>query len=645
MRRDVQCLRAVAIISVLLYHLFPTLFPNGFLGVDVFFVISGYIMARKLSKDTVFKFKFNYIWNTVVEAFDFYYRRIKRICPMYYLFVAATMVAVHLWQSDSWWPTNYRYSLASLFFITNQLIIHDSGDYFKEFLADGTSMNTFVHCWSLGVEMQFYLLVPLIFIGLSLFKSDLIKLLSVSIGCLSGLVLFNSINQQFAFNFMFARLWQFFAGFVAFYAAKCQMSLIPKKKDSEQLDLSNVSVAALLLCFFPMEISAVYLRPFITFLAAFVIYSEMEKNNRVLRSKVLHYIGDLSYTIYLIHWPIITIFRSSSLQSKYFCVAVTILLAVFLHELFEKNYLKLGPISAISLIVVLIGMNAWLQYSIRTHDFWKTSYSEETMSIVTANRRFMDPSWVRNNCQEMKPVPEVVQPSLTFGHCVFAPGKGNLTVLLIGNSYTLNQAEVIRQQFNENYSTFQYLSLDKNFAISAFPDDISRNALVATKRVVSEVQPDLLFIVHRMILQQPALTNVQEDPILAEYNENLNHYQKFAKKILIMDAHPYYPINFLNFFIEYVISRPQDLEQLHLDKKVADKAMSHAKKRLKNIKCDKCEVYDLSEPFLEQDKYLAFDRDTSLSYIDNGIHFTEEALKLIAPFYKSLISRVVQNLN
>lgn len=137
MRLDIQCLRGVAISFVVLYHLFPTLFVNGFLGVDMwvshrpiyshfefrFFVISGFLMSNTLSATKI---------ETVCDILKFYFRRFRRILPLYYLVIFVSMLLVHLYLGDFWWGTNRRYGLASLFLVTNQLIIHDSADYFRE---------------------------------------------------------------------------------------------------------------------------------------------------------------------------------------------------------------------------------------------------------------------------------------------------------------------------------------------------------------------------------------------------------------------------------------------------------------------------------------------------------------------------------
>ncbi|PIC25292.1 hypothetical protein B9Z55_018278 [Caenorhabditis nigoni] len=123
MRQDLQCLRGLAIIFVFLYHLYPAIFVNGFLGVDVFFVLSGYFMAKNLTKNKIEKF---------TDLTTFYYKRFKRILPLYYLITLISLILVHYYLGRFWWDINRRYSLASLLLSTNHLLIIDSRDYFNQ---------------------------------------------------------------------------------------------------------------------------------------------------------------------------------------------------------------------------------------------------------------------------------------------------------------------------------------------------------------------------------------------------------------------------------------------------------------------------------------------------------------------------------
>lgn len=119
--------------------------------------------------------------------------RFRRILPLYYLTIFLIVVMVHQWLPYILWDNNYRYSIASLLLITNQLVIHDQADYFNsvrwksywnfnwtffpQFQAASTAINAFLHLWSLSLEMQFYLFAPCIFFMLQFLNSKYLKVL------------------------------------------------------------------------------------------------------------------------------------------------------------------------------------------------------------------------------------------------------------------------------------------------------------------------------------------------------------------------------------------------------------------------------------------------------------------------------------
>ena len=139
--KHVDGLRAAAIIPVVLYHAFPNTFPNGYLGVDIFFVISGFVITSSLYQRQSKNF------NDFISGF--YARRIRRLVPALSVFVLITSIAICLFQENpyqSLWT-----GLTSLFGLSNLYLLKESTDYF----AQSTELNVFTHTWSLGVEEQF----------------------------------------------------------------------------------------------------------------------------------------------------------------------------------------------------------------------------------------------------------------------------------------------------------------------------------------------------------------------------------------------------------------------------------------------------------------------------------------------------------
>lgn len=113
-----------------------------------FFVISGFLMAKNLTQNPI---------SGVSDILQFYYRRSKRILPLYYLITVITLVLVHFYLGDFFWGTNRRYCLASLFLATNQLIIHDSQDYFSQVCGSALFTNhfNFSSCLTVPLAMPF----------------------------------------------------------------------------------------------------------------------------------------------------------------------------------------------------------------------------------------------------------------------------------------------------------------------------------------------------------------------------------------------------------------------------------------------------------------------------------------------------------
>ncbi|KAF1750700.1 hypothetical protein GCK72_017251 [Caenorhabditis remanei] len=155
-------------------------------------------------------------------------------------------------------------------------------------------------------------------------------------------------------------------------------------------------------------------------------------------------------------------------------------------------------------------------------------------------------------------------------------------------------------------------------------------------------KPDVLMIVARYT--RAMKTSVSpDDQYVKQMNEAISFYEKFTKKIYIMDAHPLYSLGFLNLYLHYLIQKPGELESLHLKKKLADEEMSNVKKRFSMLKCEKCQLFDLSSVFVEGDKYLTFDRETKLSYVDNTVHITSAGLEKMDPLFKKLAEDVMDN--
>ena len=194
-RADIQIIRGGAIIFVFLYHLLPSRVPAGFLGVDIFFVLSGFLMCAIYDPSSHEKIR------------DFFFSRARRILPAYFtvlLFVVAVAAVVVL-------PHEFnevvRHAIYSTFLIPNIGYWID-GSYF-----DKSAFRPALHFWSLGLEFEFYLIVPIV-VWLHARRSGLLAAFALAsfVACIAVV----AVRPRYAFYLLPFRLWEFLLGFYAF---------------------------------------------------------------------------------------------------------------------------------------------------------------------------------------------------------------------------------------------------------------------------------------------------------------------------------------------------------------------------------------------------------------------------------------------
>ncbi|KAI6181710.1 hypothetical protein M3Y98_00858300 [Aphelenchoides besseyi] len=304
LRPDIQGLRAVAIGAVLVFHMWSTWFPLGF------FVISGYLMFSILSRRRL----------NFATALDFYFRRFRRIVPLYLFLIVSVLIAAVLYVHPFDYAQLLNETFPSILYFSNCPAVHGSS-YF-----DLRSNNLFFkHTWSLATELQFYAIVPLVFLmfqfltGIHIFFTWIFILY---IACLSF------YRQSFVYTRLDSvhmapdgRLWQFFAGFIAFLIrdSKLMVRFKSMEKSDSKLkfhikQLVTQTLPSVLLVFFLFSTFGIdwpqaMKRVFTVMLTVWLLVLSSTQSSSFLTCVTLQKLGDFSYSLYLVHWPIYIMHR------------------------------------------------------------------------------------------------------------------------------------------------------------------------------------------------------------------------------------------------------------------------------------------------------------------------------------------------
>ena len=334
-RPDIDGLRAVAVIPVVLYHAGEQFFSGGYVGVDVFFVISGFLIAGIIARE---------IENDSFSLVNFYERRARRILPALFVVIGATLAA-------GWviaWPNNYieigESALATVFFSSN-FYFWQSTDYF----ATAAEYRPLLHTWSLAVEEQFYIFFPLLLILLAtLPRTRLVAYLAaIFVISLAMSVAWTVTAPGAAFYLAPVRAWELLVG--VFLA----LNIFPIWSGRLLREVASIAGMALI---FGSVIAFDSTTSFPGFAAmapcfgtALIIQSGRGGGPhtlvfRILSHKGLVFFGLISYSLYLWHWPILA-FSRSWLETAHLprawslaCIIISVLMAAISWRFVERPF-------------------------------------------------------------------------------------------------------------------------------------------------------------------------------------------------------------------------------------------------------------------------------------------------------------------
>ena len=331
-RPDIDGLRAVAVLSVMLYHLHGAWLPGGFAGVDVFFVISGYVVTASLVNHQA----------TSLLSFisGFYARRMARILPALILTLVVSALLATCFIPQAWLSELSEQTVRYAFFGLSNWVLQNNTDFY---FAPRAEFNPYTHTWSLGVEEQFYLIVPILLFywaahqhsTRTIIKNRALGILGVLCFCSLAILIWASQNNPaMAFYFIGARFWELGFGAILFLQTQ-KRSALQCNSWCKRLSsfLPYVGAIGLAIAFAGTNPNAFpWPWALLTVASTLILIGGAQASTthgvrRVLGTTLLVWIGRRSYSLYLWHWPVYVLLRWTIGLESVFSQAIALLLA------------------------------------------------------------------------------------------------------------------------------------------------------------------------------------------------------------------------------------------------------------------------------------------------------------------------------
>jgi len=304
---DIQALRALAVASVLLYHLWPKWLPGGYVGVDVFFVISGFLISSHLLARRP---------TSAGDLLRFWSARIRRLLPAALLVLLATLVATRLLAPDVLWASTATYVRIAALYGLNWRMAHDSVDY----LATNGAPTPVQHFWSLSVEEQFYLVWPILIALLVLaarrhaWAAATVGLSAVTIASLWYSIHETASNPSVAYFITPTRVWELgVGGVLAALLARTEARRLHLPLAARTLLVwAGLAAVAWTLVAFSDDTSFPSWRAAVPVLGATAVIAADAGRGpgspiAAMSWRPVQWLGDASYSIYLWHWPLLVL--------------------------------------------------------------------------------------------------------------------------------------------------------------------------------------------------------------------------------------------------------------------------------------------------------------------------------------------------
>ncbi len=442
-RNALDGLRALAIVAVIINHFNHALLPSGYLGVDVFYVISGFVITQSLQNHPEPGF--------APFIVGFLSRRVKRLLPALIAYVVLIGLAICLVDPSA--ESSLLTGMFALIGLSNLLLIYKATDYF----APSSDLNPFTHTWSLGVEEQFYLLYPLLFWAMTRWlpmrgqtRSLGWALTIFSFLSLSAFITLYPGHQTEAYFLMPTRIWELG------YGALLYLSLnTTKRLNLRPRAVSGSLILTLMLSTFmapqSLAVEATICAVFLT--GGLILAFETAGGLTTIFSMApFARIGKISYSLYLWHWGILTLGRWTlgiTLWTSPVLLLLMFSLAGFSYRFIEQPFRRSGASPQKTLLIAALSVALALGavvFAYLKHDAL-FSGNRETVDNGVSIKSVTPRSHIKAyNCQFESP-PKGLNTSEKFDHfqkqCVSPQGSGTFSVMISGDSHALDLLPIV----------------------------------------------------------------------------------------------------------------------------------------------------------------------------------------------------------
>jgi peptidoglycan/LPS O-acetylase OafA/YrhL len=556
-RKDIDGLRAVSIIAVVIYHYFDEILPGGYIGVDIFFVISGYLITCKILNDKL---------DEKFSLTNFYSNRVKRILPP-----LITLLVFVGFFSYIFLPPNinieiYKNIFGASIFATNFFLINEAGYFDIQ-----SEYKPLLHLWSLAVEEQFYIVWPVIISIIFLCKVErliYVIFLAIALASFSYSIYIINSSPLVGFYSPFPRAWELIMGGLLALNSVVNNKFLIKFQNFYKIILTQLPLIGLIIftiCIFKFSKTSNFpgwLVGLPVISACFIISSKNINfiNNKFLSNWFMVKIGLISYEIYLYHWPflILSKFYEDSYWNKFIAILAVILISYLTHIYINKKITQCKNIVFILMSLLFIaGLIGLLGYK-------EVIYKKNTGALININKAndFNRSIVPENSCVDIVDLDKIA-----FKFCkVWGDQKAVKTIVVWGDSFAdawmppfieaskLKGFRVIEFAHAACAPIIGVRRTDNSFSKEWCNDGVLQNQIFDT---IKKIKPDKVFLIARWnlyyhglvrnnnLIEKSFLTDeinseASKETSLSVFNNSLpntiNSLAKFTEVIIMKDT-------------------------------------------------------------------------------------------------------------